>query len=173
MAQAVSRVFARLGEKQNRARARIKFLVTKLGIDEFRRIVLEESKTMPEDPRWTCYLPEVDKYREEPRTGPGFLNGQQGPPGFDEWYTTNVYRQKQAGYTVAAVTLPLGDISAWQMRELADIARHFSGDNVRTTVEQNIVLRWVWINSSKESPPSRMDSTIRATARSFLRGFRA
>jgi sulfite reductase (ferredoxin) len=143
MAQAVSRVFARLGEKQNRARARIKFLVTKLGIDEFRRIVLEERKTMPEDSRWTSYLPELDKYREEPRTGAGFLNGQQRPPGFDEWYTTNVYRQKQAGYAVAAVTLPLGDISALQMRELADIARRFSGDNVRTTVEQNIILRWV------------------------------
>ena len=56
---------------------------------------------------------------------------------------TNVYRQKQAGYVVASVTLPLGDLSSWQMRELADIARRFSGDSVRTTVEQNIVLRWV------------------------------
>jgi sulfite reductase (ferredoxin) len=143
MAQAISRVFARLGEKKNRAQARIKFLVTKLGIDEFRRLVLEERKIMPEDPRWTGFLPDIDKHKEQPRRDPAFLNGHQRPAGFDEWYHTNVYRQRQEGYAVAAVTLPLGDISSWQMRELADIARRFSGDNVRTTVEQNIVLRWI------------------------------
>ena len=143
LAQAIARVFARLGEKKNRAQARIKFLVAKLGIDEFRRLVLEERKTMPVDPRWTSYLPEVENYKEEPQNNPGILNGQQRPEGFDEWYATNVYRQKQAGYAVATVALPLGDISSWQMRELAEIARRFSGDSVRTTVEQNIVFRWV------------------------------
>src|ERR1041384_1384072 len=53
LTQSIGRVFARLGEKKNRAAARIKFLVTKLGIDEFRRLVLEEMKVMPEDSRWT------------------------------------------------------------------------------------------------------------------------
>ncbi len=143
LTQAIARVFARLGEKKNRAAARIKFLVNKLGIEEFRRIVLEERKTMPADPRWTSYLPEVEKYKETPRKAPAFLNGQQRPAGFENWYATNVYRQKQEGYAVAAVTLPLGDISSKQMRQLADIARQFSGDNLRTTVEQNMVLRWV------------------------------
>src|SRR5437016_8809303 len=50
--QAISRVFARLGEKKNRAAARLKFLVTKLGLEEFRRLVLEERKILPEDSRW-------------------------------------------------------------------------------------------------------------------------
>ena len=47
-------------------------------------------------------------------------------PGFNEWRLTNVYAQKQAGYVVATVTLPLGDLSSWQMRELArmDIREH-------------------------------------------------
>ena len=142
-AQAISRVFARLGEKKNRAQARIKFLVTKLGIDEFRRLVVEERKTMPVDPRWTSYIQEVGKHRETPGKEPAFLNGQQRPEGFDQWYSTNVYRQKQEGYAVVAVSLPLGDLTAWQARQLANIARRFSGDNIRTTVEQNIVLRWV------------------------------
>lgn len=142
-AQAIARVFARLGEKKNRAAARIKFLVAKLGIEEFKRIVLEERKTMPEDPRWASYLQDADKYVEKPRHKPGVLDGQRRPEGFDNWYSTNVYRQKQQGYAAASVMLPLGDLSSWQMRELADIARRFSGDNVRTTVEQNIVLRWV------------------------------
>ena len=141
--QAIARVFARLGEKKNRAQARIKFLVAKLGIEEFRRLVIEERKTLQTDPRWLSYLSIVENWKEQPRREPGQMNGQQGPEGFDQWYATNVYRQSQQGYAVAAITLPLGDLSSSQMRELANIARRFSGDNVRTTVEQNIVLRWV------------------------------
>ena len=49
LAQAIARVFARLGEKRNRARARIKFLVKKLGIDEFKTLVLEERAKLPHD----------------------------------------------------------------------------------------------------------------------------
>jgi sulfite reductase (ferredoxin) len=143
LTQAIGRVFARLGEKKNRAAARIKFLITKLGIDEFRRLVHEERKTLPEDTRWTSYIPGVASYKETPQKAPALLNGQQRPEGFEKWYATNVYRQRQEGYAVAAVTLPLGDMTATQARQLANIARRFSGDNLRTTVEQNIVLRWV------------------------------
>jgi sulfite reductase (ferredoxin) len=143
LTQAIARVFARLGEKKNRAAARIKFLITKLGIDEFRRLVHEERKTLSEDTRWTSYIPGVAKYKETPQKAPAPLNGQQRPEGFEKWYATNVYRQRQEGYAVAAVTLPLGDMTATQARQLANIARRFSGDNLRTTVEQNIVLRWV------------------------------
>jgi sulfite reductase (ferredoxin) len=143
LTQAIGRVFARLGEKKNRAAARIKFLITKLGIDEFRRIVREEFKTLPPDPRWTNYIPGVATYKETPKKSPAHLNGQQRPEGFEKWYATNVYRQRQEGYAVAAVTLPLGDLTSAQARQVANLARRFSGDNLRTTVEQNIVLRWV------------------------------
>ena len=64
--QAISRVFARLGEKRNRARARIKFLIAHLGIDEFRRLVLEERQKLPPDPRWTEFLATVNDQGEEP-----------------------------------------------------------------------------------------------------------
>ncbi len=46
LAQAMARVFARLGEKKNRNRARIKFLVQDLGIEKFRELVLEERKSL-------------------------------------------------------------------------------------------------------------------------------
>ena len=68
--QAIARVFARLGEKKNRAAARVKFLVTKLGIEEFRRLVLEERKILPHDPRWTSYLSNIARYTETPTRGP-------------------------------------------------------------------------------------------------------
>ena len=71
------------------------------------------------------------------------MNGGERPEGFDAWYATNVYKQRQPGYVAATVTLPLGDASADQLRALADIARRFVKDTIRTTVEQNILFRWV------------------------------
>jgi sulfite reductase (ferredoxin) len=173
LSQAISRVFARLGEKKNRARARIKFLVAKLGIDEFRRLVEEERKVLPQDERWTAYLKEVPEEFSRPlrpasplfgleglippaalaslapRPGaglPGSGNGSGnggGPRGFQAWAATNVYRQRQPGYAVAVINCPLGDITSVQARALADLSRKYVGDNLRTTVEQNLVLRWV------------------------------
>ena len=143
LAQAISRVFARHGEKKNRNRARIKFLVAQLGVEEFLRLVEEEWETLPYDERWTAYLGDVPGYRETPRRPAIALNGAPHPAGFDQWLNTNVYRQRQNGYAVATVHLPLGDITSMQSYALADIARHYVGDTVRTTVEQNIVLRWV------------------------------
>ena len=143
LAQAVTRVFARLGEKRNRGRARMKFLIEKIGLEEFRRLVIEERKVLPNDPRWTEYLQDVERYREEPSKPASTLNLANPDPEFEAWRATNVYAQRQSGYVVATVTLPLGDITSWQLRQLADVARKYVGDTVRTTVEQNLVLRWV------------------------------
>lgn len=143
MAQAIARVFARLGEKKNRNRARIKFLVAKLGIDEFMRLVGEERKIMPADPRWTRFLDRVPEHSETPLKEGASLNGAALPEGFEAWRATNVQSQRQAGYAVATIALPLGDLSSTQARGLADLARAFCGDHLRTTVEQNIVMRWV------------------------------
>jgi sulfite reductase (ferredoxin) len=141
--QAVARVFARLGEKKNRGRARIKFLVAKLGIEEFRRLVEEERKTIPHDPRWTAFLDDMPHTAGEPPRPAAELGAGERPEGFDAWRASNVLPQRQEGYAVVTVNLPLGDITADQTRLLADIARRYVGENIRTTVEQNIVLRFV------------------------------
>lgn len=143
MSQAISRVYARLGEKKNRNRARIKFLVAQLGIEEFKRLVLEERAILPPDPAWTAYLDRLDAYEEKPLRPPTPIGAGAHPDGFARWYQTNLFRQKQPGYVVATVTLPLGDITAFQLRRLADIARRFTHETIRTTVEQNFVLRWI------------------------------
>jgi sulfite reductase (ferredoxin) len=150
LSQAVCRVFARLGEKENRGRARIKFLVAKLGIEEFRRLVFEERAKLPHDPRWTAYLEKLDARGERPLCEGAPLdlgkNGQYGAA-FRAWHRTNVRAQRQDGYSVVTVKLPLGDITSDQFRALGDIAGEFTAnaakDAVRLTVEQNIVLRWV------------------------------
>ena len=143
ISQAIARVFARLGEKKNRNRARIKFLIAKLGIEEFRRLVHEERAILPEDPQWTAFLDDLTVTDEEQLKPGQPLNGAETSEGFAEWYRTNVYQQRQEGYVVATVALPLGDITSHQLRALADISRRFVKETTRTTVEQNMVLRWV------------------------------
>jgi sulfite reductase (ferredoxin) len=141
-AQAIARVFSRLGEKKNRNRARIKFLVHELGIEKFKELVLEERKTLPYDPRWTQYIEDAMQASEQPLKTAGELP-REGSEALKKWLKTNIRPQKQAGFVTATITLPLGDITATQLRALADIARRFTRESVRTTVEQNFVLRWV------------------------------
>jgi sulfite reductase (ferredoxin) len=142
LTQAVARVFARLGEKRNRNRARLKFLVARLGIEEFRRLVFEERQQLPYDERWTALLARLPEPGESP-AAPLPVIGQATGDGLDRWLRSNVYRQRQPAFYVVTVVLPLGDLSAAQAFQLSDVARRFVGDNLRTTVEQNIVLRWV------------------------------
>ena len=148
-AQAVCRVFARLGEKKNRGRARIKFLVAKLGIEEFRRLVEEERAQLPHDDRWTAYLDDMPETQGPALREARSLGAGARPDGFDAWFETNVMEQSQDGYSMVTLNLPLGDLTADQARAVADIAREYLGDNIRTTVEQNMVLRFV---SSSDLP---------------------
>ncbi|HEX8521205.1 MAG TPA: hypothetical protein VF669_03045 [Tepidisphaeraceae bacterium] len=144
LSRAIGRVFARLGEKKNRNRARLKFVVQKLGIDEFRRQVLEEIKTMPEDPSWKTFFNEIPRYSDKPAFQSVPLRIKKNlPEGYADWENTNVYRQRQAGYATVTITCPLGDLTSNQMRAIADLAQKYAGDSIRTTVEQNLVLRWV------------------------------
>ena len=147
----MGRVFAKLGEKKNRQKARLKFVVQKLGIDKFRQIVLEERRTMPEDPTWRKYFDEIPKWAEKPGLPVVQLGiASKRPEGYDAWANTNVYEQRQAGYAIATITCPLGDLTSEQMRRLADITRRYAGDHARLTVEQNIVLRWVPVGKLTE-----------------------
>ncbi len=142
LTQAVARVYARWGEKKNRNRARLKFLIQDFGMEKFRRLVFEERERLADDPRWTDWLAEAENSREAGLRPPGEL-----PPAasaaFRQWLQTNTRAQKQPGYASVTIKLPLGDITAHQLRRLADIVRRFTRETVRTTVEQNFLLRWI------------------------------
>ncbi|HZE13781.1 MAG TPA: nitrite/sulfite reductase, partial [Chthoniobacterales bacterium] len=155
LTQAIARVFARLGEKKNRNRARIKFLVQDLGIEKFRELVFEERKVLPFDPRWTEYIEQARAEFQEAPLKPssaenvelshlvtiGNLNGDSED--FKRWLRFNLRPQRQPGFVTVTVALPLGDITANQLRSLADIIRRFTRETIRTTVEQNFAIRWV------------------------------
>jgi sulfite reductase (ferredoxin) len=143
VSQAISRVYARLGEKRNRNKARIKFLIAQLGIDEFRRLVDEELKVLEPDPRWAEWLEEAHQEVLEALPAP-VTDGTAAPaPGFEAWARTNVFDQRQDGFVSVSINLPLGDITSRQSRALADIVRRYTGDSLRTTVDQNFFLRWI------------------------------
>jgi len=144
IAQAICRVFGRLGEKNNRNRARLKFLVQKLGFDEFKRLVLEERAALPEDDRWTAFIPQATEPLDAPvRDGRELLATKGLPGAFFAWREANARPQRQAGYAMVTITCPLGDLSSDQTRDVANLARELAGDSIRATVEQNLLLRWV------------------------------
>lgn len=143
MAQAICRVFGRYGEKKDRGRARMKFLVKDWGIEKFKEEVLKERQILKADARWTDFLPKTRKDFEAPLKPASSLDLASQSEEFKAWYKANVYHQKQQGYKSVTIALPLGDITAHQLRALADIARKYTHENIRTTVEQNILLRWI------------------------------
>ncbi len=143
ISQAIARVFARVGEKKNRNRARIKFMIAKLGIEEFRKLVEEERRILPHDDRWTSYIPYVDSTQESALKDPTEATAECTDKRLKEWSDTNIYQQRQSGYVTATIALPLGDITSDQMRKLAKLSSKYVNETIRTTVEQNIVFRWV------------------------------
>ncbi|MCZ6752018.1 MAG: nitrite/sulfite reductase [Acidobacteria bacterium] len=143
LAQAISRVFARLGEKKNRAKARMKFLVAKLGMDEFAALIREERQKLPPDPRWTAYLSEAGADQEKPLKPASSMKLEGVSDEFQKWVRMNVRPQAQEGYSMVTVFLPLGDITARQLHSLAGVCRKYVNDTIRTTVDQNLLIRWV------------------------------
>src|SRR5579883_1768316 len=97
LTQAIARVFARLGEKKNRNRARIKFLVQDLGIDKFRELVYEECKTLAHDPRWTELIKDAEDFAEAPLRPAGPWP-KATTEAFARWLKTNTRPQKREGY---------------------------------------------------------------------------
>jgi sulfite reductase (ferredoxin) len=154
IAQAISKVFGRHGEKKMRSRARIKFLIEKWGIEKFKEEVMAERAKLKDDPRWTEYLEGAEDEAETPLKPPGELPPTNGNERYARWLATNIREQRQEGYVTATVALPLGDLTADQLRGLADIVREFTNGTIRTTVEQNFVIRWI----SKSDVPALFDA---------------
>ena len=143
--EAALRIFHRSNElRKNRMKARIKFLIDRIGIDEFRKLVEEELQQpwaqRSFDPTSLLFL-EDESLDAPPLDGGYKTNGHD--PDFREWARSNVRDQKQDGYRAVAVKLPLGDIQAEQFPQLAELARKYAGGRARITHQQNIDFRWV------------------------------
>jgi sulfite reductase beta subunit-like hemoprotein len=145
--EAVLRIFNRQDDlRKNRARARIKVLVDRIGMDAFREMVEEELKGDWVGERDFSLENLSFDYDEEtaapgPRVGAATPNGDSRE--YDRWVESNVRAQRQDGFVAVEVAVKRGDLSPEQFRGLAQIMREYSGGFARTTIGQNLVLRWV------------------------------
>jgi sulfite reductase (ferredoxin) len=145
--EAVVRIFDRQDWlRVNRARARIKVFVDKFGIDELRRQVDEELEGDWVEER-DFSLEGIFFDHDEEANAPSPAAAYPTPNGdhaeFERFRAANVKAQRQDGYVTVEVKVPRGDLTPEQFRGLADVMRDFSGGYARTTVQQNLVLRWV------------------------------
>jgi sulfite reductase beta subunit-like hemoprotein len=130
----------------NRARARIKVLIDKIGIDAFREQVEEELKGDWVNERDFDPTPLLLLHDEEPNAPErpidyGSPNGDRRE--FDRFVESNVEAQRQEGFSTVELKVFRGDLTPEQLRGIAQIMRDYCGGYARTTVSQNIVLRWV------------------------------
>ena len=138
--EASLRVFDRYGEREKRHKARLKFLIKKIGIDEFKNLVDQERAAI------------VNKSFEVPKlpdnAGPvaHFTPNVTEPKNaekFNQWLKTNTFEQKQKGYHGVFIKVFLGDLSSDKARYLAKIVRKYAADDMRLTINQNILLKFV------------------------------
>ena len=127
--------------RKNRMMARIKVLIDRIGLEAFRELVDAELANIgPIDPKPLMTAEEVQRETPPQLTAAG--NGQTGSD-YQRWLETNVAPQRQEGYHLVYVKPARGDLDPDQFRTLAGMVRRYSGGRVRTTQEQNLVMRWV------------------------------
>jgi sulfite reductase beta subunit-like hemoprotein len=150
--EALLRVFDQTGNRDNKLRARLKWVVDQLGIDELRRRVLKVRLTLPASSSWPGGIPEiVQKVGDAPAgrssTVEATAVGQGAVPvsltprdPYGRWVATSVVRGTANGTVSAVAYAALGDVTASQFRALASIQRELGAD-VRLSNRQNVVFR--------------------------------
>src|SRR5829696_6080527 len=132
--------------RENRMRARIKVLVDKIGMDAFREMVDEELKGDWVGER-DFSIDHLLFVHDEEANAPAVPQSYGSPNGdrseFDAFVAENVKPQRQEGFVTATVKVTRGDLTPEQFRGLAQLMREFTGGYARTTVQQNLVLRWI------------------------------
>ena len=136
------RVFDRYGERARRQKARLKFLVNDLGLEEVLRLVEEEQQAL----KSKVYHVDVNAFKSTPdlpedKDYSSVVVDDQAK--FQRWKETNVFEQKQKGYYAAYIKLLLGDMSSDLARRFADIAEKYAADDIRITVNQGYLLKFI------------------------------
>jgi len=168
VAEAVLRVFHRLGDYEHKQRNRMKFLIKTLGWRRWREEYDRELTAC----RLSGVVPALDidppsSEAAEHRVGAppsiadiaadvvaGRIDGpgltpavvplyRTGDDAYARWRTTNLRPQKQCGYAIAVAAVPLGDLTSAQMRVLGDLALAYSDGTIRVTPEQDLMVRWI------------------------------
>ena len=140
-AESVLRVFDRYGERNNRNKARFKFLIQKSGLDEVIRLIDEErtankSKSYAVN-RDAIPLPNIPGEQNFPDVE------VKDEKHYQEWLKTNVFEQKQKGFYGVYVKVPVGDIPSDKAREFVGAISSLVADEIRITQNQGLLLKYV------------------------------
>jgi sulfite reductase (NADPH) hemoprotein beta-component len=145
--EALLRLFHDHGNRDNKSRARMKYVLRKLGEEKFKALYADYRGKVDAEAAAELRMP------ENPRNAPlPPVTGTEGAaaPGYLAWRGASVVDQRQDGYTAVYVRLFLGDITSAQMRSLASILGRYGDGTIRLTIDQNLVIPWV----DKRSLPS-------------------
>jgi sulfite reductase beta subunit-like hemoprotein len=144
--EAIMRLQHRLGERKNRKRARMKYLVKKMGIEGFVAAIEEERAAVEAEcgAALRAELAEIaGSFALEGANLPAAKFVEPRDPEFARWARTNLFLQKQDGFYGVTVQLPLGDLNPVQLRTLAALAREHGSGMLRTSNDQNVYLPWI------------------------------
>ena len=136
--ESVLRVFDQYGERARRHKARMKYLLKDVGLEGFRELVAEQQQSLA-----VQHYPidgTVVKYSSPQALA---VKANDSTADYQLWRATNVLPQKQSGFFAVGIKLTNGDISSDKARLLADIVDHWAGKDMRLTIQQNILLRFV------------------------------
>jgi sulfite reductase beta subunit-like hemoprotein len=150
--EAVIRLFSKHGNRQNKNKARLKFVLRERGFDW----VQEQIEKEYHDILTNGGIPTPDVVPDgfggfqssPPPLGSGDLLPVLGPngrahPEYERWLETNIRSQKQSGYAIITVKVAQGNLTGNQMRALANISRQAGDGLIRVTVDQNVVLAYI------------------------------
>lgn len=134
------RVFDRYGERAKRHKARMKFLIKEIGLEEWMALVEKEQKAIkyqsyPLDGSFNAGTPAEEKDRGEAKV--------EDTKKYIQWLGSNVFEQKQKGFYGVNIKILKGDIDHNQARRFAPIVKEFAADDIRVTVNQGLLLRFV------------------------------
>nr|WP_297916607.1 HEPN domain-containing protein [uncultured Allomuricauda sp.] len=138
--ESVIRIFDRYGERKGRAKARLKFLLKKIGLEDFRALLDAEQLAIPHQ----SYPIDFKSY-----PNPKLANFSNvfiktiKDENYESWKLTNVVQQKQEGYVAIGIKVLLGDFYTDKARELAKLVREHAAGEIRLSLRQNILIPYV------------------------------
>jgi len=141
VAEAVKRVFDQHGNRKNRHKARLRFLLDQIGLERFRELYhaeLDALRAAGIPPLQVRELPLAERPVPEP--------GPEPSAGFARWREKNVRPQRQQGYHMVDIPLVLGNIPWDTLEKLAGVVDRHGEGLVRGTLGQELVIRWVHEN---------------------------
>ena len=146
--EGVLRVFDRYGERARRQKARLKFLLNDLGLEELLRLIEEEQKALKVKSFDVDHISFDSKPKLPVEVDYSFVEVEDAAK-FEQWLKTNVFKQKQKNFYAAYIKLKLGDMSSDLARRFADIAERYAADDIRITINQGYLLKFIKIDALK------------------------